>query len=244
MRCECKKEIRAEAQFFELGMILGRFLNYLKPPVFDQCFAIAIPEQQGNSKITTRKDQTYSLGNEADQSLFTSLEQLKQQYESDIQRLNQAYHGQLQKLQQSSQSMTPQQCQETRMSIENQYNHHQQELQNLYEPQLYRIKEKISNSRNNQISRSSYSHSHDVNDSENIVTGDLDRLKATIESLNFYGTYAFRLDAAIQKMCVELKREMNKRWSAYIYLNHFKQVEEIEQASKTRSRARAAYSKA
>jgi len=46
MRCVCEKEIRPEAQFFELGTTLGKNLRFLKPPVFDQCFAIAIPEQQ------------------------------------------------------------------------------------------------------------------------------------------------------------------------------------------------------
>ena len=58
MRCVCEKEIRPEAQFFELGTTLGRNLRFLKPPVFDQCFAIAIPEQQ---TFRTKKDQIHRL---------------------------------------------------------------------------------------------------------------------------------------------------------------------------------------
>lgn len=54
LRCVCEKEIRPEAQFFELGTTLGKNLRFLKPPTFDQCFAIAIPEQQ---TYQTRLDQ-------------------------------------------------------------------------------------------------------------------------------------------------------------------------------------------
>lgn len=46
IRCTCNQQIRPEAQFFELGTTLGTNLKYLKPPVFDQCFAIALPEHQ------------------------------------------------------------------------------------------------------------------------------------------------------------------------------------------------------
>lgn len=38
--------MRPEAQYFELGTMLGKNLRFLKAPVFDQCFAVALPEQQ------------------------------------------------------------------------------------------------------------------------------------------------------------------------------------------------------
>jgi len=61
MRCVCEKEIRPEAQFFELGTTLGKNLKFLKPPVFDQCFAIAIPEQQ---TYQTKLDHVHYLQDE------------------------------------------------------------------------------------------------------------------------------------------------------------------------------------
>jgi len=39
----------AEAQFYELGTVLGRNLKFLKPPTFQHCFAISIPSQLGPS---------------------------------------------------------------------------------------------------------------------------------------------------------------------------------------------------
>eukprot|EP00011_Vannellida_sp_DIVA3-517-6-12_P015199 CAMPEP_0114627266 /NCGR_PEP_ID=MMETSP0168-20121206/12209_1 /TAXON_ID=95228 ORGANISM="Vannella sp., Strain DIVA3 517/6/12" /NCGR_SAMPLE_ID=MMETSP0168 /ASSEMBLY_ACC=CAM_ASM_000044 /LENGTH=453 /DNA_ID=CAMNT_0001838597 /DNA_START=226 /DNA_END=1587 /DNA_ORIENTATION=+ len=43
--CKCG-QVRPEAQYFELGTMLGKNLRFLKAPVFDQCFAVALPEQQ------------------------------------------------------------------------------------------------------------------------------------------------------------------------------------------------------
>merc|ERR1711988_1024195 len=34
----------ADAQFYELGVLLARNLKFMTPPVFDQCFAISFPE--------------------------------------------------------------------------------------------------------------------------------------------------------------------------------------------------------
>jgi len=90
----------AEAQFFELGIALGRNLKYLTPPVFDQCFAIGLPEQQ---------------------------------------------------------------------------------------------------------------------DTEVKITKDLNRLKQSISSHNFYDSYLNRLEAAIQRMCDDLKKHVNDSWYAAMY---------------------------
>eukprot|EP00013_Stygamoeba_regulata_P004858 CAMPEP_0177633112 /NCGR_PEP_ID=MMETSP0447-20121125/2659_1 /TAXON_ID=0 /ORGANISM="Stygamoeba regulata, Strain BSH-02190019" /LENGTH=539 /DNA_ID=CAMNT_0019134741 /DNA_START=68 /DNA_END=1684 /DNA_ORIENTATION=- len=39
----------AEAQFFELGVILGQTLKHFKPPVFTNCFAVALPAPWGRA---------------------------------------------------------------------------------------------------------------------------------------------------------------------------------------------------
>jgi len=44
-----------------LGTTLGKNLRFLKPPVFDQCFAIAIPDQQ---TYHTKHDQVHYLEDE------------------------------------------------------------------------------------------------------------------------------------------------------------------------------------
>jgi len=82
-------------------------------------------------------------------------------------------------------------------------------------------------------------------DTEIKITKDLVRLKQSIASHNFYDSYLNRLEAAIQRMCDDLKKHINDSWYAAMYTwtksmvsNDLTLIEQLYTQSRERTRSR------